>query len=149
MVVLITTILLFYIYSCLEGIREGYFWHYYFKTSIHNKTNMHTLWTLQRTIVWFMFSVFILVYNQTWVCFIVLPASFPFWHDGCYYATRNNLDGCYPKGFWDFSKTSTAWFTKFSTPFLRTLYFILSIIILMFYIFFDWFTYIYNITISN
>jgi len=112
----------------MEGYREGYYWalkndevlkHYH-------PDNEHGVWTLQRFFVYVICNYSAYMLNDTLWLLIILPLCFPFFHDGMYYYERNVIDGSYPKGWWDFSKTSTSWFTKFSTPILRTLYFVIA-----------------------
>ncbi len=121
------------IFSAIEGISEGGYWQFKFECEnlISNfKGKEHSLWTLQRFIVVLFGSLYL---GSFWYIFL-FALTFPFIHDGFYYWTRNYLShgGVYRKGFWSFSKTSTAWFTKYSTPFLRTLYFIIGLIIIIY-----------------
>ena len=66
-----------------------------------------------------------------------LVLGFSFFHDGYYYAERNELDGSYPHGFWSFSTTSTSWMDKhgLTTALARIIYFAISLtIIIIFFI---------------
>lgn len=115
------------LYASMEGIREGTYWHVLgltrYKPSIE-----HFVWTIQRMFVFFM--AVITTHSIFFSASLLL--AFPFFHDGWYYAERNRHDGLYPKKFWDQSTTSTAVLTKYCTPFLRTIYFLLSILIFIY-----------------
>lgn len=120
------------IYSSLEGYREGNYWQWLFEARKY-ATNEHEVWSFQRAMV-FILAFLCLIYSGNWIAVFSLPLAFPFWHDGFYYRQRNKAsqNTLYKKKFWDQSKASTAFFTKFNTPILRSIYFAVSIIILIF-----------------
>lgn len=121
------------VYVSIEGFREGMYFHYLFKSN-GSATYEHKLWTVQRIIVFLIIFIFISVAycniekSLLYACSIVLCS--PFLHDGFYYVSRHKLDErIYKKGFFDQSTTSTALLTKFCTPILRSIYFLISLII--------------------
>jgi hypothetical protein len=117
---------LFTFNSLLEGVREGYYWHFKPKDPFV-KTNEHALFSLQRLILW---STMLFVVN--WVSVLAIICMFPFLHDGAYYTTRNYLDKTvYPKRFFDESTTSTAKLTRVFTPVVRVLCALAGIIMLI------------------
>lgn len=95
-------------YFILEGHREAIF----YSVMINNLVDdLHAAFMLQRMIVFL--SIFSLTfYIQCWWSFLFMCSlllCFPFFHDGAYYATRNNLNkNIYPKRWFDDSDTSTA-----------------------------------------
>lgn len=135
MVILI--FILWLLYSCFEGRREGYYWETLFNSG-GRPTNEHKTWSIQRTIVCMVFLLASMTGINSFISEILLiiayPLAFPFIHDGAYYRTRNIVSKGkhYPLRFWDFSTTSTAFFTKFNRPVLRSLYFTISIGLLIF-----------------
>ena len=114
---------MWYFYSFLEGRNEAEYWYLLGLTNIKTGTfKEHLTWSIQRLIVVLSFS-FIVLY--------LTHFSFIFFHDGEYYLRRNQLSpGTYSKGWFDFSKTSTALIDKLklTTSFLRIIYFIISIL---------------------
>lgn len=137
---IITILLAWYFYAILEGIREAEYVHILDLTSIKFGTfEEHKTWTFQRVIVGYIF-LFLLVVGVRFTHYPIisslllvtyLPLSFVFVHDGTYYKRMNQLDNKeYPKGFCDFSTTSTSWFDrmKLTTFPLRLTYFTVSLI---------------------
>lgn len=116
---------LWIIYSCLEGIREGYYWNLY----PSYKINIHTLFFIQRALVLMLVSLL----NP--VVIISLSLMFSFFHNGSYYTMRNRLnDKVYPKKWFDQSKQSTSWLTKFNTPVSRSIQLFVGLLILTLHI---------------
>lgn len=112
------------IYSCFEGIREGYYYESAIKTGDADKYNLHGLFWLQRFLVCGS-CIFI---NP--LLPIMLVMLFSFFHNGAYYITREKLStGTYSLGFISNSTTSTANMELNFTE--RTVCFILSLIILI------------------
>lgn len=67
-------------------------------------------------------------YITSWDVVLAYCAMFPFIHDGGYYSMREKLKpGTYPKKFFAQSKTSTAFLTKYMTPVVRTILFVLAV----------------------
>lgn len=103
----IICILAWMAYAVLEGHREA--WYYYYRVNVplsfFKEENLHTLFTLQRTIVWMLIAIL----SMSWSIAVGLILIFPFWHDNQYYTQRNNIDSStYPKRWRDSSTTSTA-----------------------------------------
>lgn len=130
--------LLWIAYISYEGIREAGYWHYLIAAN-GKPSNEHKTWTVQRIFVFLTFFIACgYELNDIWLtlafCGCLVLAS-PFWHDGNYYCSRHKLDPkIYDKGFFSQSTTSTAKMTRFGTPFLRTLYFLLSFVILFIFV---------------
>jgi hypothetical protein len=105
------TLVLFLVYSLIEGVREAYYYHYKWKVVTYNVHDEHAMFTAQRAIA--VVSISMMGYPiMGWWCLIVIASMalcFPFVHDGAYYDTRNKLDeSVYRKGFFADSKTTTA-----------------------------------------
>jgi len=67
-------------------------------------------------------------YITSWDVVLAYCVMFPFIHDGGYYSMREKLvQGTYPKKFFAQSKTSTAFLTKYMTPVVRTILFVLAV----------------------
>jgi len=109
----IVVYILWIIYASLEGIREGYYFHY--KTKVATRINEHIMFTIQRAIAWIPFSLIVLSTNQkiTYLNPIFLIFLFMLPHNGFYYLTRDKLDNSYPNGFLsNSSDSSTSWMDK-------------------------------------
>jgi len=138
MVTLLGILFFWILYMSIEGWREGMYFHYLDKSG-GKCTYEHDLWTVQRSIVGIFFVLLSLfcvshLYQSVIFGFTMILAS-SFFHDGFYYVSRHELNNFkYPKGFFDQSTTSTAMLTKYCTPILRTIYFILSIIIIIIFL---------------
>src|ERR1035437_10321017 len=89
---------LWLLYAGYEGFDEANYW---WKLSGTNKPakNEHMIWTVGRAIVALIILVPILyLTSNIWLTALFglsLVLSFSFWHDGCYYSERNDLDGSY------------------------------------------------------
>jgi hypothetical protein len=96
------------IYSCLEGLREAYYYHNT-NISLHSyKHDLHPFFSLQRFCALFMLLA-ISMDIHTFILCGSLALIFPFFHDGFYYIIRHKLDdNIYSKGFFDDSYTSVA-----------------------------------------
>lgn len=124
------TLLIWSLYSILEGIREGFYWENVMKSNEEPLFNIHSLFTTQRLLVllpllWLEPNV----YN--YVSYFLV---FSFLHNGSYYTTRGWISvrkgekDPYPKRFFDQSNTSTALTTIFFTPFVRTILFLIAVL---------------------
>ncbi len=92
-------------YAILEGIREGYYFHFKNTNKDVKVYELHPLFSVQRAL----FCIAVLVCTQDIWLAVSLPFLFSFWHDGAYYIQRNKLDPhIYPLKFTDYSTTSTA-----------------------------------------
>ena len=100
-------------YSLLNGMRDGYFYHYR-NTSIKMKgENIHWLYSCERVIVgalivW-LHSLYFSSLNTS-IFGLSLVLVFSFFHNGIYYELRKKLSdkNLYPKGFWSSSTSSEA-----------------------------------------
>lgn len=133
MIIKLSLLLVWILYSLFEGIREAYFWHYKATTKSLVKIELHPLFYMQRIIVFFILLMYI---KFVWLPFILYGLSLaliqPFFHNGMYYSLRNKIDNTYPKGWSDQSTTSTAVMTKFLTYRNRIILLVLGLTCLIF-----------------
>lgn len=101
MVYILITTALFIGYSILEGFREGKY--FYFRNQCfdreHQKYDIHNYFAAQRGIV----IILLCIMHKWYVAiglFFGLSAIFPFFHDGQYYATRNNIKNAIYRKRW-------------------------------------------------
>lgn len=134
--IILCSYLLWLIYSLVEGIREGYYWHYTLKMK---QVGIHTWFTIQRGVMLGTLALGFWFFQSSIPATIILVAScilaFSFIHNGAMYTTRNYLDRkskfpVYPAMWFAQSTTSTAFWTKHQTPLIRTIQFIFSIILI-------------------
>lgn len=110
--IMITALWLFCILASLWGIKEGVLWSR--KGADAYKWNEHILFVMERIVAagLFICGAWIGINGSIWDSVAVSIAAmfmFPFFHNGMYYFSRREIDGSYPKGFWDEpSDTSTA-----------------------------------------
>lgn len=126
------------LYSLLEGKREAIFWHHRIKSSDYNtfkSIDRHPMFMFQRSLTLLstgMASFYIS--DNIWLGIYITVLNmllFSFFHNGAMYLERKNMSReanptdstkwIYPKGWWDQSKTSTAKLTKFMSPVSRTI----------------------------
>ena len=109
------TYIIWCIYSSLFGISDAWYWYsaniakYSTKNFVFKDLHKQFFWT--RTIVATVFALLMCGSNYIlWFPIMVsLGLSFPFFHNGFYYVTRNKIDSnVYKKGFFDMSTTSIA-----------------------------------------
>ena len=108
--------ILWCIYACIEGYREGDYWYSRNLIPIYNKSKLihdpHTLWFIQRFVIGLALTILVFcgkyyIYSPLYL--FGLGCSFPLLHDGFYYIRRNNIDKTvYKERFFDYSITSTA-----------------------------------------
>lgn len=118
-------------YSSIEGMREGFYYscEYNIGSFCYKHTyDLHGIFSIQRAIVLSSVSLYFSGWNILFVI-ALFALMFPFMHDGAYYVTRKKLDGIYFNGWFDYSKTSTAWMARFLTAPNRTLAFIIGLVI--------------------
>ena len=110
--VLIIVPLLWIVYSAIEGIKEGYLYNYRNTGDPSYGTNLHPLFTAQRTTVAAIALILFVVISKWYFSPIPMVAFmlvFPLVHDGFYYMTRHKIDkNVYPMGFLTDKSTSTA-----------------------------------------
>lgn len=100
------------VYAVLEGVRDGYFYHYRNTSTSIMTENIHFIYLIQRALFWM--SIIIIhgtLYNiiDTIAYAFSLAFMFSFLHNNVYYETRNRLSpGVYPKGWRSISTTSEA-----------------------------------------
>jgi hypothetical protein len=130
----------------MEGEREAFYFSYKIKCppswiQQHSAVNEHEMFTVQRA---FVLAMACIACYHDWLDTVLLAFAcmgcFPFMHDGMYYLTRNKLDGIYPKKWFDQSETSTALTDKYGlvNPVPRTIYFVLSVGIVVYEIIKFW-----------
>ena len=139
------SLLIWIIYSIIEGKREANFWHHRINSSdyeIFKDIDRHPLFVLQRGLM--LICIGILGYLVTdsilWsgYLFIMNSLVFTFFHNGSMYLERlimsmrsspNNSDiWVYKDGWWSQSSTSVAVTTRFMTPVSRTIQMLLGIL---------------------
>lgn len=139
-------VLIWVLYSIIEGIREAYYYNLYYNASGIKNVNLHPLYTLQRGLVLLLISIFCVYWNVVvlkWDFILIiqkglvllggLASLFPFFHDGFYYIMRNKLNpSIYPYKFFDHSTTSTAKFEF--TFFIRVVLFIVGFFLILNYV---------------
>lgn len=99
------------VFSIYEGKREAWFFH---KGGIKLRRDIHFYFSIQRISVGVAFLIALTSIEISWhnlldacLTLIMLISIFPFWHDGCYYLERNNLNPTiYQKRFKDFNNSS-------------------------------------------
>lgn len=112
MIIKIVLLVLWIIVALLEGVRDGFFYHYLMNSAKTDKYNMHWLFTFERSvimvlIVWIYLRSFSVLDTGVFVFSLIL--IFSFIHNGQYYWTRNFLDNnIYPKKWFASSTTSEA-----------------------------------------
>ena len=126
--------LIWCLYSIVEGIRDSLFYHFY-NHNIKRLFNEHIVFVIQRSIV----SLILCLLSQNIWILIPFILSFSFFHNGSYYTSRYYLnkktygyDYLYTKKWFSQSTTSTSKFTKYMTPVVRAMLFLLSIGVIFF-----------------
>lgn len=123
------------VFSVLEGRREALYFSYKMRASIAKqqafKKDEHILFSWQRLAVLCGMIIPMGVCLNTLIAATAFCMAFPFLHDGMYYVTRNQLDGIYPKRWFDQSTTSTALSDrlKLFNPVTRTALFGVSVLL--------------------
>ena len=117
--------LLWISYSLCEGKLHGYYYAHHMVSSLKENFNEHPLFNFMRLCV--LTPIFVLC---GWKATLCLMAMQPFCHNGCFYYTRDILDHKYPKRWFAQSTSSTAWLTKFFTPTVRTISFLVGVILI-------------------
>lgn len=118
------------LYAVLEGWREAHYFHRVMDTDKKTGKMLHIWWNIQRALV---VLVMFITCTSWWV--IGLGLMFPFFHDGMYYRTRHVLNSKnYPKDWFDYSTTSTAFLSKFETSAARIIFFILGVCVIVTYL---------------
>lgn len=108
------TVVLFILYSCLEGRRDGYFYHYRNTTTELKNENIHWIYFVERALILSFISVIHVIVYESYVSAFMfvsgLALIFSFFHNGMYYETRKKLsDGkVYPMGWVSNSTSSQA-----------------------------------------
>lgn len=112
MIIKIILIFVWILASVIEGLRDGFFYHFRNVSSAINKKNTHWIFVIERGII---LSLIVWIHRMsnsfinTSVFTLALIMIFSFIHNGIYYKMRNYLDkSIYPKGFWSSSVTSEA-----------------------------------------
>lgn len=119
------------LYSILEGLREGFYWHFKSNSRRDCDFEIHPIFSLQRGIVLTLIGILLYTFIgwQSIISVLSMMLMFSFFHNGTYYCTRHKLDkSLYPKGWSDQSTTSTAKMTKIMTYRNRTIFMILGVL---------------------
>jgi len=131
-------LLLWVLYSIIEGKREAHFWHHRIKSADYiyfKSTDRHSLFAIQRGLMILALSIATYyILDNIWLTgylFIMNGLIFSFFHNGSMYLERFNMSRLvsptdstrwvYKEGWWAQSGTSTAKLTKFMTPKSRTI----------------------------
>ena len=126
------TYIIWIIYSSLFGISDAYYWYsanvakYSTRNFLFKDLHPNFFWT--RSLVATVFALLMSDDNYfIWLpIMICLGLTFPFFHNGFYYKTRNKIDPTqYKLGFMDMSSTSIAKVNF--TFFLRTISFLVGL----------------------
>jgi hypothetical protein len=139
MITLILANIIWMMYSMLEGLREGFYWHFKSTSKRDCKFEIHPIFALQRGLVLLIIGGLLYytigIYSLTSI--IDMALIFSFFHNGTYYYTRNKLDNnLYQLKWKDQSTTSTAKLTKIMTYRNRTIFMVLGVLLEVFiYIF--------------
>ncbi len=119
----------------IEGLREGFYWHFKTNTNKDYQFEIHPVFAIQRGIVLILIGC-LLIPSLGWYSIISVLSMmliFSFFHNGTYYKTRNKLDKrIYLLGWRDQSTTSTAKMTKIMTYRNRTIFMIIGSIVEVF-----------------
>lgn len=118
-----------------DGIRDAYTFHRN-PPRIASRIDPHALFNMHRTAITLVFMVVLYpMLESFWLCLaftFALGLLFPFFHDGAYYTYRNKLDpGLYPRGWLDWSTTSTAKLTQYLTPLVRIILAVIGFILVI------------------
>jgi hypothetical protein len=105
MTIKIVMILMFIVYSLLQGFIDAHTYHYKNTSSSPKGLNLHPFLSTIRGII---LVLMYLIFGQ--ISFIIgLSFIFSYFHNGMYYLTRDDLSpGTYPKRWSDSSSTSTS-----------------------------------------
>jgi hypothetical protein len=110
--------LLWIIYSVIDGMKDGFYWHFKSNSRRDSNFEIHPIFALQRGLVLLIIGL-LLSYSiglYSIICILSMMLIFSFFHNGTYYYTRNKLDNkIYPLRWKDESTTSTAKLTKIMT----------------------------------
>lgn len=138
MIVLIINIL-WIVYSALEGFREGFYWHFKGISKSKNDFEIHPIFASQRGIILILIGL-MLSFTIGWFSILNtfgMALVFSFFHNGCYYSTRNRIDSnIYPLKWRSQSTTSTAKMTKIMTYRNRTIFMVVGLILQLVYLLF-------------
>jgi len=113
-------VVLWFFYSLFEGLREGFYWR---EKKTRDNHYEHVIWSIQRALV-------LILVSRDIIILLGCMCVFPFLHDGMYYTTRYYMNkNIYKKTFFDQSETSTAVLTKYFTPYVRLILFIIGVLL--------------------
>lgn len=123
------------LYACIDGFKDGFYWHFK-NTSLKNyKFEIHPIFSLQRGIVLLAIgtSLYYTIGIYSLLSTLSMILMFSFFHNGMYYYIRNKLDSNIYKLKWkDQSITSTAKLTKIMTYENRTIFMIIGTLLQIF-----------------
>lgn len=100
-------VLIWMIFTYATTRVEAVLFHYRNEAKVRPLLLEHFFLTIIRMCV--LVALFEIAHN--WILMVVFITTFSFFHDGWYYMFRNKITpGVYPRGFFDASDESTAWF---------------------------------------
>ena len=115
------------LFTLFKAKFEAIYFHIKSITDYKTKYNEHNILTVIRAS--FLLVAFYFTDLQTIFCYCL---CFPFLHDGFYYYFRNKINPTiYTNGFFSQSNTSTAFFTNYMTPIVRSILFIVGLALLI------------------
>lgn len=121
-------------FAIIDGITDAYYWHIAMNVNKfdYKKFNLHKWSVIKRGIVLFGITV----YDYNFLLIIPFIIMFSFFHNGAYYEFRKKLSNktIYKKGWFDQSTTSTSKWTFINTPLVRSILFIIGIILNIIYL---------------
>lgn len=143
MLIITLSIIAWFIFSLMEGYTESYYWHYKLHSGDDQKLkgfDIHPYFSFQRgSVLLLTFFVFLcnFSFGESSLLLLSNMLIFIFLHDGFYYYMRNRISKelnpddpskwVYPKKWFDQSKNSTSWMTKYNTPTVRVLFFVIGL----------------------
>jgi hypothetical protein len=130
---LIIANIIFILYALIEGFREGFYWFFKANSRRQSEFEIHPVFAVQRGLVLVLIALNVFMFTDILSAslnFLSNALLFSFFHNGCYYLTRNKLDSkVYPLKWKDDSKTSTALTTKIFTYRNRTICAVIGLVI--------------------
>lgn len=155
MIAIIGLYILFIVYAIIDGIQQGDYYHR-INLRITVDWDEHNFFTYERVLVASVHSLCTYSFTgnvySTCLYGVAIAFCFSFFHNGTYYQTRSYLatkynkwskdnsngirlgvNNPYPKGWWDQSTTTkqTKFWTNVMTPVRRTVFAVLSLIVII------------------
>ncbi len=130
--IIFACIIVWIVYSCLEGFRDARHFYYRASSARQDKYNEHIGFAIQRIVAWLPFEYVLFDPNNhlTALNGVFLALMFILFHDGVYFLAYNKLAAVYPLGFWSSPNAlSTSWWDRhdLTNVILRITYFVVGI----------------------